>query len=168
MLATLFEHLLRSIKPKQMESKPRPMQFSVKYNTPAAYSLFKNVPLDVARVYKNASQLPLMRDAELSFCDVSSGTQFVGFNRPKKVCGYIIVYPKKNLKDERARLFKIAQINGINVGVLELSEEQKCIQVTKSGKSYFLVNPESLRLRGWSYVANRHTAPPSAMATRSA
>lgn len=154
----MFNALLDLFKPQKQINKPqraKPLHVSrqIFYRT-TPNNFFNNQTPDVTKVFENASKLPLMQGANLSFCEVSSGATFVGFNRPKKVCGYVIVYPSKNLKEDRLRLFKIAKKNLLNIGTLTLNREQKCIQVKHHGKRFFLVDPKSLRLRGWSYKSD--------------
>lgn len=153
MLNALFD-LFKPKKQNTNQRNNRPLHVSrqIYYRTTPNHFFNDKTP-DVVSVYENASKLPLMQNANLSFCQIDGGASFIGFNKPKKICGYVVVYPRINLKNDRTRLFKIAQKHGLNIGTLVLHGEQKCIQVKQGDKRYFLVNPTSLRLRDWSYKA---------------
>ena len=81
MLNKIFE-LFKQKKPEQGKAKPLKLSTQYHYKS-STNNLFKNQLPDVIKVYENASKLPLLKNANLSFCEVSSGTTFIGFNKPK-------------------------------------------------------------------------------------
>lgn len=154
MLGSLFEFFKREKNHRRIKHSGKPLHVSRQiFYRSSQQSFFNNQSQDISTVFENVSKLPMMQQSNLSFCTVSSGALFVGFDKPKRVCGYGIFYPIDKLKTNRSGIIKFAQEHGLSVYVLVMKDENKCIQVRKPGKRYFLVDPKLLKLRRKHYVA---------------
>lgn len=149
MLNALLDLIFKK-KSKQTVQKKRHLSISTQYKYPAS-NLPANTTPDVSQLYKDVSNLPQMRNAHVSVCEIDKGTKFTGFNRPKKVLRHIVVYPNEAAEKDRTNLLKVAQKNNLSVALLTSHTENQCIRVAKDKHVFFLIKPASVRLHSWVY-----------------
>jgi len=164
----MFETILTlfTTKPKTAGKKrPAPLRMSIEYKSvPAPTTFFTNLPPDLVSLYKDAQQkLP---DATLTIYDMPKGTRLIGFTKPKIIGEHYIYYGEDALHKDGEQLFTDALKKGSSIAVFSLKEDQKCVQVNKQGKTSFLLKPDMLEWRSWSYTPNPVITPEATLRPR--
>lgn len=132
------------------KTKPLKLTTAYTYSIPSASQSSLGGALTVEVVQASLSKQPEFKGAEISLYTLPKGTKVLGFDKPRRYEGYVIVYPENVLSSTKWNtLLEQALKRRVQAGELQLSDTSRCLEVRRDDFLFYLVRPEMLRLVGW-------------------
>ena len=150
MLQKFLDKLVSRKRTMSFSRKPLSLGTIYKYTVPVA------PPAPVFKfddIVTLAKQHPDFRDATLQIRTFEPQTLFVGFDKPVKIATHVIVYPEQVYRSSQwYDLARHAEKRNVKIGIFQLREKKRCIEIIHHDQTIYLIDPSQLKLRHWSIV----------------